>query len=75
MRPSSHAQDYQAAETAKSVLPTQSTWDNELLKFHQNYLLRTTYEYMNAFRKTQLKTSVLVLSIQIHHKFSSHKRP
>jgi hypothetical protein len=77
MRPSLHARDYQVAKTAKSVLPTQSTWDNELLKFQQNYLLRTGYEYthMNAFRKTHIKASAFFLSIQIHPKISSSKRP
>jgi hypothetical protein len=73
MRASSHARDYQVAKAAKSVLPTQSTWDNELLKFQQAYLVRSKYEYINAFRKTQLKTSVFFLSIQIHPKFDTVK--
>jgi len=29
MRPHSHARDYQVCKTAKSVLPTHSTWDNK----------------------------------------------
>jgi hypothetical protein len=67
MRPSSHTRDYQVAKTAKSVLPTQSTWDNKLADQSHGVFFFTYYvlgmNIMNAFRTAQLKTSVFLLSV------------